>query len=143
MLNSYSIHITYGYTQNLSKIDHTCFTTKQSFNKFQKIKSPQNVYPLLLLLLLSRFSHVRLRVTPWTAACQAPLFMEFSRQEYYSGLPCLLPGTLPNLGVEPGYPALQADSLPLCHLGSHISLEHLLINLCTQCDLSQFPGNSA
>ena len=54
MLNSYSIHITYGYTQNLSKIDHTCFTTKQSFNKFQKIKSPQNVYPLLLLLLLVR-----------------------------------------------------------------------------------------
>ena len=91
----------------------------KSFNKFQKIKSPQNVYPLLLLL-LSCFSHVWLCVTPWTAACQAPLLMEFSRQEYYSGLPCLPPGTLPNPGIEPGYPALQADSSPPHHQGSSI-----------------------
>ena len=42
---------------------------------------------LLLLLLLSRFSHVRLLATPWTAAHQAPLSMEFSRQEYWSGVP--------------------------------------------------------
>ena len=41
----------------------------------------------LLLLLLSHFSHVRLCATPWTAAYQAPLPMEFSRQEYWSGLP--------------------------------------------------------
>ena len=42
---------------------------------------------LLLLLLLSRFSHVRLLATPWTAAYQAPQSMGFSRQEYWSGLP--------------------------------------------------------
>ena len=42
---------------------------------------------LLLLLLLSRFSHVRLLATPWTAAYQAPLSMGFSRQEYWSGVP--------------------------------------------------------
>ena len=41
----------------------------------------------LLLLLLSRFSHVRLLVTPWTAAYQAPLSMGFSKQEYRSGFP--------------------------------------------------------
>ena len=41
----------------------------------------------LLLLLLSRFSHVQLCATPWTAAYQAPLSMGFSRQEYWSGLP--------------------------------------------------------
>ena len=45
------------------------------------------VRPLLLLLLLSRFSRVRLLANPWTAAHQAPLPMGFSRQEYWSGLP--------------------------------------------------------
>ena len=50
--------------------------------------------------------------TPWTVACQAPLSMEFSRQEYWSGLPCPAPGDLPNLGTEPRSPALQVDSLP-------------------------------
>ena len=53
-----------------------------------------------------------LRVTPWTIAHQAPLSMRFSRQEYWSGLPCTPPGDLPNPGINPGPPALQADSLP-------------------------------
>ena len=48
---------------------------------------------------------------PWTVAYQAPLFMGFSRQEYWSGLPFPSPGDLPNPGTEPGSPALQADSL--------------------------------
>ena len=43
---------------------------------------------------------------------QAPLSMRFSRQEYWSGLPFSSPGDLPNLGIEPRSPALQADSLP-------------------------------
>ena len=114
---------------------------------------------LLLLLLLSRFSHVRLcatpeteahqaphpwdspgkntgvgchfllqcmkvkseselaqlcltLATPWTAAFQAPPPMGFSRQGYWSRLPFPSPGDLPNSGIEPGCPALQADSLP-------------------------------
>ena len=50
---------------------------------------------------LSRFSHVQLSVTIWTVAHQAPLSMEFSRQEYWSGLPCPPPGDLPNPGIEP------------------------------------------
>ena len=49
---------------------------------------------------------------PWTVAHQAPLPMEFSRQEYWSGLPFTSPGYLPNPGMESGSPALQADSLP-------------------------------
>ena len=48
--------------------------------------------------------------TPWTVACQAPLSMGFSRQEYWNWLPFPSPGDLPNSGIEPGYPALQADS---------------------------------
>ena len=50
-------------------------------------------------------------LTPWTAACQAPQFTGFSRQEHWSGLPCPPPGDLPNPGMEPRSPALQADSL--------------------------------
>ena len=42
----------------------------------------------------------QLFVTPWTIACQAPLSMEFSRQEYWSRLPFLSPGDLPNPGIE-------------------------------------------
>ena len=53
-----------------------------------------------------------LRLTPWIVAHQAPLSMGFSRQEYWSGLPCLSPGDLPNAGTEPRSPTLQADSLP-------------------------------
>ena len=56
-------------------------------------------------------SHVRLFVTPWTVAYQAPS-MRFSRQEYWSGLPFPSPEDLPNPGIEPGSPALQADALP-------------------------------
>ena len=50
--------------------------------------------------------------TPRTVACQAPLSMGFSRQEYWSGLPLPSPGDLPDPGIEPGSPALQTDSLP-------------------------------
>ena len=50
--------------------------------------------------------------TPWTTACQAPVSMEFSRQEYWSGLLFPPPGDLPDPGIETGSPALQADSLP-------------------------------
>ena len=47
--------------------------------------------------------------TQWTVAYQTPLSMEFSRQEYYSGLPFPSPGYLPNPGIEPRSPALKVD----------------------------------
>ena len=55
-------------------------------------------------------SHVQLFVTTWTGAHKAPLSVEFSRQEYWSTLPFLPPGDLPNPGIKPGSPAL-ADRL--------------------------------
>ena len=55
---------------------------------------------------------VQLFATPWTVACQVPLSVEFSRQEYCSGLPCPSLRNLPDPGVECGPPASQADSLP-------------------------------
>ena len=50
--------------------------------------------------------------TPWTIARQGSLSIDFSRQEYWSRLPFPPPGDLPNPGIEPGSPALKADSLP-------------------------------
>ena len=51
-------------------------------------------------------------MTLWTVACQAPLSMGFSRQEYWSRLPFSSPGDFPNSGIKPKSPALQADYLP-------------------------------
>ena len=60
---------------------------------------------------MKSLSRVRLFVTLWTVAHQAPPSMGFSRQEYWSGLPFPLPGDLPNPGIESRSPALQADAL--------------------------------
>ena len=57
-------------------------------------------------------SRVRLFATPWTVAHQAPPSMGFSRQEYWSGLSFPSSGDLPNPGIEPRSPRLQADALP-------------------------------
>ena len=62
-------------------------------------------------------SRSRLFATLWIVTPQAPLSMGFSRQEYWSGMPCPPPGDLPNTGIEPMSPALQADSLPAEPLG--------------------------
>ena len=57
-------------------------------------------------LVVKLLSRVRLFATPRTEACQAPPSMEFSRQEYWSGLPFLSPEDLPDTGIEPGSPTL-------------------------------------
>ena len=70
---------------------------------------------------LSHFSRVWLFATLWTTAHQALLSMGFSRQEYWSGLPCPPPWDLSDPGIEPSspaFPAMQVDSLPLSHQGS-------------------------
>ena len=64
--------------------------------------------------MLGGFSCVQLFATPWAVAHRAPFPMGFSRQEYWSGLPCPPPGDLPNPRIKPAFPvppALQADSL--------------------------------
>ena len=62
----------------------------------------------MLQCVLSCFSHVRLFVTLWTVSHQAPLFLGFPRQKYWSGLPCPPPGTLSDPGIEPTSPAAPA-----------------------------------
>ena len=71
-----------------------------------------HIYIYIVKVKLKLLSHVRLFATPWTVAYQAPPSVGFSRQEYWSGLPFPSPGDLPNPGIEPGSPALQADALP-------------------------------
>ena len=70
-------------------------------------------------------SCVWLFATPWTVTHQAPLSMGFSRQEYWSGLPCPPPGDLPNSGTEPRSPIFQVDYLPLSHQGRLAMWYHL------------------
>ena len=77
----------------------------------------KNLDKKLMLLLLSHFSYVQLFVTMWTVAYQASLSMGFSRQEYWSGLPCPPPGDHPDLGIKPMSPVSQVNSLSLSHLG--------------------------
>ena len=60
---------------------------------------------------MKSLSCIRLFATPWTVAHQAPPSMGFSWQEYWSGLPFPAPGDLPNPGIVPRSPALQADAL--------------------------------
>ena len=61
---------------------------------------------------MKSLSRVRLFATPWTVAPQAPPYMGLSRQEYWSGLPFPSLGDIPDPGIEPSSPALQADALP-------------------------------
>ena len=70
-------------------------------------------------------SGVQFFVTAWTIARQAPLSMEFSRLEYWNGLPFPTPGDLPDPRIEPGSPAVQAVSLPFEPPGKPINLDRL------------------
>ena len=81
----------------------------------QILPLPPRVWHRKILCVLSHFSHVWLFVTHLTVACQAPLSMEFSRQEYWSRLPCPPPGDLP----DPGWNSFSCGSCiggqVLCH----------------------------
>ena len=83
--------------------------------------------------MLSHFSRVQLFETLWTVAYQAPLSIEFSRQENWSGLPCLPSGDLSHPGIKPTFPAtpaLQVDSLPLSHWKSHREILCVCVCVC-------------
>ena len=84
--------------------------------RFSGYEHQHGPHALTRVCVLRCFSHVRLCVMPWTIACQAPLSMGFSRQEYWSGLPCPPLGDLPDPGIEPVTLCLQhqqAGSLPI------------------------------
>ena len=101
------------------------FLLSSTGNDIQSLATPYNGRDyihmcIVCVCVLSHFSHGQLFVALWTVAHQAPVSMGFSRQEYWSGLPCPPPGDLPDPGIIPASPALQADFLPLSHLRSPI-----------------------
>ena len=86
-------------------------------------------------------SRVWLFATPWTAVRRAPLSMRFSRQEYWSGLPCPPPGDLPDPGIEPRSPALQADSLPAEPPGKRVQVRGFISVISVElCRYSSHPA---
>ena len=87
---------------------------------------PVSKLPLFIrtfVVVLQSLSSVQLSWDSWTVACQAPLSMGFSRQEYWSGLPLPTPGFLPYPGSESASPAWQVESSPLSLLGSALTLD--------------------
>ena len=89
--------------------------------------------------MLSHFSHAQLFATPWTVPCQASLSMRFSCQEYWNRLPYPLPGDLPDPGIKPGSPELQADSLSSEPPGK-LTYSNLFLNNITNLQLAvHFP----
>ena len=88
-----------------------CIYQKKEFELYIHYISSSLTHLLMCVCVcvFESLSCVWLFATPWTVAHQAPLPMEFSRQEYWSGLPFPPPGDLPNSGIKPGSPALQVD----------------------------------
>ena len=78
---------------------------------------------------MKSLSRVQVFATPWNVSYQAPLSMGFSRQEYWNGLPFPSPGDLPNPGIEPWSPALQAGALRLVvQFSQHYLLKRLSLS---------------
>ena len=91
------------------QLSHLFMTTGKTIALTMKVK-------------VTSLSCVRLFATPWMVAYQVPRSLEFSRQEYWSGLLFPSPGDHPNPGIEPGSPALQTDALPSEPLGKPTAL---------------------
>ena len=93
-----------------SSLGQHCTTHSHLFY-YTDLSQIKTVCSITLSEWVKSLSRVRLFATPWTVARQAPLSMGFSRPEYWSGLPFPSPGDLPDPGIKPRSPALQADSL--------------------------------
>ena len=98
------------------------FRTLRHMDDFSSLISISCIYKIHILngkIVKVSYSVMSKPANPWTVDRQAPLSMEFSRQEYWSGVPFPSPKDVPDPGIEPGSPALQGDSLlsepPKCH----------------------------
>ena len=115
---------------NLEKLSSVHRIGKVSLHSIPKKHNAKELsnHTNALISQVKSLSRVRLFATPWTVAYQAPPSMGFSRQEYWSGLPFPSPGDLPDPGIEPRSPALQADTLTSESPGKpHISIVMLKI----------------
>ena len=87
-------------------------------------------------------SRVRLFAISWTVTHEAPLFMEFSRQEYYSGVPFSSPEDLPNPGIKHGCPTLQANSLLSEPPGKPHEIHEHMLNIGQDFSFPAFRGRT-
>ena len=90
------------------------------------------IQKIIDIIFLGLLSCVQLFLAPWTIACQAPLSLGFSQQEYQSGLTCPPPGDLCDPGIEsmsPASPVLRVDSLLLSHLFSGYIAQAVLMGI--------------
>ena len=102
-----------GRGKDVGRLTHALIFTSYMVENLWIIYGINDVwYHLVCACMLSHFSCVQHFAILWTVAFWTPLSLGFSRQEYWSGLPCPPLGDLPNQGIEPGSPALWADSLP-------------------------------
>ena len=108
-----SFHISYPKSWQILLLWHQMYADSDCFSLFPLLLSWSK--PKLLCVLVS---HVQLFVTPRIVAHHTPMSVEFSRQEYWSGLPFSSPGDLLNSGIEPGSPTLLEDLYCLNHWGS-------------------------
>ena len=100
-----------------------CLLWESRMNVFVPMTHRHNIDSVRTCV-FSRFESCPTLCGPWTVAHQAPPSMGFSRQEYWSGLPCPPPGDLPDSGIKPTSPALQVNSLLPSHQGSPIVTIH-------------------
>ena len=107
ILKDDAVKVLYSICQQIWKIQHW----PQDWKRSVFIPIPKKGNAKECSSEAKSLSHVRLFATPWTVAYQAPPSVGFFRQEYWSGLPFPSPGDLPNPGIEPRSPALQADAL--------------------------------
>jgi len=117
MLGIYITHI-HKHTRYTIVIHYYHYHTLMLHIRFPGRKEHWQFFFFLCACLIS---HVQLFATPWTLACQLPLSMDFSRQEYWTGSPFPSPGNLPDTGIEPVSPVTHTGRqilLPLSHLGS-------------------------
>ena len=99
-------------SMGLQRVRHDWMTPLSFLSFFTSmVVNPCTTFSIKLLQdRVKLLSRVRLFVTPWTVAYQAPPSMGFFRQEYWSGLPFPSPGDLPNAGIEPRSPTLQTGA---------------------------------
>ena len=107
-----------------------CHFLLQKLPHLKQIRCPYKVWNPILCVCTSVFNSIWVFETPWTVACQVPLSMGFSRQEYWSELPFPFQGIFPTQGWNSRLLCLlhwEADSLPLSHLGRPGGVQSLIV----------------
>ena len=93
------------------RIGHVWGIEEQPQYTISRLKEKKVKFIIIIIIIIHSLSHVQFFATPWTVAHQASLSMGVSRQEYWSGLTFPSPGDLPDPGIKPRSPILQADTL--------------------------------